>query len=170
VSPGESFDCALGLDPAIRITYHPLSKKTAKSGFYTKTSVTSYTQRISVHNTKSITITDLLIVDQIPVSTDEKIVVKLFTPSLPTVQANTGSTKAGEKSANNASTKVRVAQGVVAQWGDGTEDVAAVEDGATAVGKDGKLSWVCDVSPQGKIGLALQWEVTVPAQAHVIDS
>ncbi len=108
--------------------------------------------------------------DQIPVSTDEKIVVKLFTPSLPTVQANTGSTKAGEKSANNASTKVRVAQGVVAQWGDGTEDVAAVEDGATAVGKDGKLSWVCDVSPQGKIGLALQWEVTVPAQAHVIDS
>ncbi|KAF8340034.1 hypothetical protein F5887DRAFT_979609 [Amanita rubescens] len=169
VSPGESFDCALGLDPAIRIIYHPLSKKTAKSGFYTKTSVTSYTQRISVHNTKSITITDLLIMDQIPVSTDEKIVVKLFTPSLPTVQGNIGSTK-GEKSANNAGTKVKVAQGVVAQWGDGTEDAATVEDGETAVGRDGKLSWVCDVSPQGKIGLALQWEVTAPAQAHVIGS
>ncbi|KAF8335550.1 hypothetical protein F5887DRAFT_989185 [Amanita rubescens] len=168
VSPGESFDCALGLDPAIRIMYHPLSKKTAKSGFYTKTSVTSYTQRISVHNTKSITITDLLIMDQIPVSTDEKIVVKLFTPSLPTIQGN-GSTK-GEKSANNAGAKVKVAQGVVAQWGDGTEDAAAVEDGETAVGRDGKLSWVCDVSPQGKIGLALQWEVTAPAQAHVIES
>ncbi|KAF8340036.1 hypothetical protein F5887DRAFT_888929 [Amanita rubescens] len=169
VSPGESFDCALGLDPAIRIMYHPLSKKTAKSGFYTKTSVTSYTQRISVHNTKSITITDLLIMDQIPVSTDEKIVVKLFTPSLPTVQGNIGSTK-GEKSANNAGAKVKVAQGVVAQWGDGTEDAAAVEDGETAVGRDGKLSWVCDVSSQGKIGLALQWEVTAPAQAHVIES
>lgn len=170
MSPGESFDCALGLDPSIRITYHPLSKKTSKSGFYTKTSVTSYTRRISVHNTKSITITDLLIVDQIPVSADEKIVVKLFTPPLPTVPVNTGSTKAGEKSASNASAKVKVAQSVVAQWGDGTEDAAAADDGTTAVGKDGKLSWVCDVPPQGKIGLALQWEVTAPAQAHVIDS
>ncbi|KAF8687528.1 hypothetical protein AX14_003677 [Amanita brunnescens Koide BX004] len=31
VSPGESFDCALGLDPAIRITYHPLSKKSPRT-------------------------------------------------------------------------------------------------------------------------------------------
>ncbi|KAF8340031.1 hypothetical protein F5887DRAFT_453398 [Amanita rubescens] len=108
--------------------------------------------------------------DQIPVSTDGRIVVKLFTPSLPAVQGNIGSTKKGEKSANNPGAKVKVAEGVVAQWGDGTEDAAAVEDGETAVGKDGKLSWVCDVSPQGKIGLALQWEVTAPAQAHVIES
>jgi len=63
-----------------------------------------------------------------------------------------------------------VAPGVVAQWGDGTDDVAALDDGTIAVGNDGKLSWVCGVSPQGKIGLALRLEVTALAQAHAIDS
>ena len=171
VSPGESFDCALGLDPAIRIVYHPLSKKSAKSGFYTKTSVTSYTQRITIHNTKSRTVADLRIVDQIPVSADEKIVVKLFNPPLPSVQANVGgSIKAGEKSVNNSGVKVRVAQGVLAQWGDGTEDATAVDEGTTAVGKDGKLSWICEVPSQGKMNVMLQWEVSAPAQAHVVDT
>ncbi|KIL61351.1 hypothetical protein M378DRAFT_82562, partial [Amanita muscaria Koide BX008] len=73
VSPGESFDCALGLDPAIRVTYHPVSRKTSQTGFYSKSNVNSYSQRISISNTKSITITDLRIVDQIPVSADETI-------------------------------------------------------------------------------------------------
>ena len=170
VSPGESFDCALGLDPAIRIVYHQLSKKSAKSGFYTKTSVTSYTQRITIHNTKARTIADLRIVDQIPVSTDEKIVVKLFNPPLPSMQPNVGGAKAGEKSANNSGAKVRVAPGVLAHWGDGTEDATAVDDGTSAVGKDGKLSWICEVPSQGKMNVMLQWEVTAPAQAHVVDN
>lgn len=110
--------------------------------------------------------------DQIPVSADEKIVVKLFNPPLPSVQENVGgaSSRAGEKSANNSGAKVKVAQGVLAQWGDGTEDAAAVEEGTTAVGKDGKLSWICEVPSQGKMNLMLQWEVTAPAQAHVVDT
>ena len=106
--------------------------------------------------------------DQIPVSADEKIVVKLFNPALPSSQASLSGTKASEKLANNSGGKVRVAQGVLGQWGDGTEDVTG-DDGATAVGKDGKLSWLCEVPSQGKINLMLQWEVTAPAQAHVVD-
>ncbi|KAF8958010.1 hypothetical protein BDZ97DRAFT_1924037 [Flammula alnicola] len=51
VSPQEVFDCPLGLDPSIRVAYHPREKKAAQSGFYTKTRNESFTQRITLFNT-----------------------------------------------------------------------------------------------------------------------
>ena len=47
--------------------------------------------------------------------------------------------------------------------GDATEHVTALDDGTTAVGKDGKLSWICEVPSQRKMNVMLQWEVS----AHV---
>ena len=168
-SPGESFDCALGLDPAIRITYHPLTKRIAQSGFYTKTAINSSLQRISIHNTKSIPITDLRIIDQIPISSDDKITVKLIAPALPNVPSRIDGSVRDEKkmdrSASNPS--IKVSQGIVAEWGDGFEDPAAIEDGTALIGQDGKLSWICEIAPQAKTSLLLQWEVTAPARTHV---
>ena len=45
-------------------------------------------------------------------------------------------------------------------------DVTALDDGTTGVGKDGKLSWICQVPSQGKMDVMLQWEVL----AHVVDT
>ncbi|KIL57101.1 hypothetical protein M378DRAFT_181749 [Amanita muscaria Koide BX008] len=169
VSPGESFNCALGLDPAIRITYHPVSKKLSKTGFYTKHHVYSYSQRISVYNTKSIPIKDLRIMDQIPVSADETITVKLLTPSLLTVRSRSvGSVKDEKKTEQPAiHSKVPVSQDIVAGWGHDIEDTSTTEDGTTVAGQDGKLSWVCEMPPQGSVNLLLQWEVTSPASTSV---
>ncbi|THU90877.1 hypothetical protein K435DRAFT_968434 [Dendrothele bispora CBS 962.96] len=85
VSPWETFDCALGPDPSIRITYHPLSKRASQSGvipFTQKTSSTRYSQRITILNTKTKPVQLLKIRDIIPVSEDEQIVVKLISPAL----------------------------------------------------------------------------------------
>ena len=166
VSPGENFDCALGLDPAIRITYHPVSRKSAQTGFVSKTSVNSYSQRIFVHNTKSITIKDLRIVDQVPVSADESITVKLITPALPSVPSRIEGLAKEEKKADRLR-PVNVSPGIGAEWGDGMEDTTSVEGRTVVVGQDGKLSWVCEIPPQGKANLLLQWEVTSPASTHV---
>ncbi|KAM6493926.1 protein of unknown function (DUF4139) domain containing protein [Amanita muscaria] len=171
VSPGETFDCALGLDPAIRVTYHPVSKKTAQTGFYLKSNVNSYSQRISISNTKSITITDLRIVDQIPVSADESITVKLISPALPPVQSQVATSGPGkdEKKADQSALKPRVmvSKGITAEWGDGMEDSAATGDGTAAAGQDGKLSWLCETPSQGKASLLLQWEVTSPTSSYI---
>ncbi|KAF8636223.1 hypothetical protein AX17_003709 [Amanita inopinata Kibby_2008] len=171
VSPEESFDCALGLDPAVRITYHPLSKKMAQTGFYSKSKVNTFSQHISIHNTKSFTIANLRVVDQIPVSEDESIAVKLISPSLPADAAAAGVDGAKSKGGGSNSAQerhvVQVSQGVIAQWGDGTEDSAGSEDGLMQVGRDGKLSWICEVAAQGKVNLLLQWEVISPVRLPV---
>jgi len=50
----------------------PPNKKDHAECFYTKTAISSLLQAYSIHNTKSIQITDLRIIDQIPVSSATK--------------------------------------------------------------------------------------------------
>lgn len=162
VSPQESFDCPLGLDPSLRITYHPQSKKVSQSGFYTKSSNYIYVQRISVHNTKATTtVEDLKILDQIPVSEDEQINVKLVSPALSLPDGS--SIKTVKTNASRAIPHVQVSEGVVARW-EGSDESGIDVD---ALGKDGKINWLCTVPPQGKLSLVMQWEVSTPARAHI---
>ena len=106
---------------------------------------------------------DILIVDHVPVSEDEQIKVKLVSPALtvvPTTAGESASTK------DKALQKLNVAKGVVAQW-DGTDEPEMAES-TEALGKNGKVNWMCSVPPQGKVNLALQWEVTAPVNATIV--
>ncbi|KAJ7315021.1 hypothetical protein DFH08DRAFT_894479 [Mycena albidolilacea] len=163
VSPQESFDCPLGLDPSIRVTYPPVVKQLSQSGFYKKSATHGFTQRITVHNTKSVPVDGLRIVDQIPASRNAQVKVKLIQPALPLgegegvtgkgaeAESNAGAETKGKKSAS-----VNVSKGVVAQWDGGDET-------------DRRVSWMCAVPAQGKINLTLEWTVTVsPADAQIV--
>ncbi|KAJ7660775.1 hypothetical protein DFH06DRAFT_1296860 [Mycena polygramma] len=168
VSPKESFDCPLGVDPSIRITYHPVIKKLSQTGFYNKSLNYVFSQRITAFNTKGTSIDRLKIVDQIPTSQNSQIEVKLVSPALtlPAETAGTGmsSLKAVPKTAA-APQVLNVARGIVAQWDGVDEPDCAVE----SLGLDRKLNWVCSVASQAKINLSLEWEVTVsPASAKVV--
>jgi len=160
VSPLESFNCSLGLDPSIRVTYHPRVKKSATSGLFSKTNTTSYTQRIVVHNTKSVTVKNLKITDRIPVSQDSQVTVNLLSPALPQPAAPSSSLGPSVASkAATALTKVRVAEGVIAQWHcDEIDDDAT---GAELPGTDGKIDWLSTLEAQKKVELVLNWEVSV---------
>ncbi|PPQ75228.1 hypothetical protein CVT24_007655 [Panaeolus cyanescens] len=172
VSPDESFDCPLGLDPSIRVTYHPRSKKVSQSGFYTKSTNYVYQQRITIHNTKTHAIDGFKVLDQFPVSEDSTITVKHINPALvlPSSEAAaTGSISLGTSN-NPASIKgvapVKVAQGVVAQW-DGADEVENGDVPIDAVGKEGKVAWICSIPAGSKLGLVLHWEVTTPVRTEV---
>ncbi|KAJ7480596.1 hypothetical protein FB451DRAFT_1556197 [Mycena latifolia] len=166
VSPKESFDCPLGVDPSIRITYHPVIKKLSRSGFYTKTATHVFSQRITVFNTKSIAAERVKIVDQIPTSQNAQIEVKLVNPALALPGARgpgSGSIKVATKQAPPQ--VLNVARGVTAQW----DGVNEPDYAAEALGLDRKLNWVCAVPAQGKINLLLEWEVAVsPASARIV--
>jgi hypothetical protein len=116
-----------------------------------------------VFNTKSTSVEDVRIVDQVPVSEDEQIKVKLVSPAL---TVSSGGSESASKEKEKAVQKVGVAKGVVAQW-DGADEPETDGD-PKVLGKTGKINWVCSVPPQGKINLVLQWEVTALVSTHIM--
>ena len=104
---------------------------------------------------------DLKILDQIPVSEDEQINVKLVSPALSLPDGS--SIKTVKTNASRAIPHVQVSEGVVARW-EGSDESGIDVD---ALGKDGKINWLCTVPPQGKLSLVMQWEVSTPARAQV---
>lgn len=93
-------------------------------------------------------------------SQDSDISVKRITPALTLPSAATVSEGSGKSSSVPPLT---VAEGIVAQW-NGAEDPSTE---VSALGKDRKLNWVCAVPAQGKINLALGWDVVAPASLSI---
>jgi hypothetical protein len=145
------------LDPSIRVTYHPLEKKAAQSGFMTKTSRRTFTQRINIHNTKTSAVDNVKVLDHFPVSEDAQIVVKHEAPSLPLLSVST----------DELLKETKVSDGVIAKW-DGVEDIQAGDaPDKEAVGKDGKFYWLCSIPAQGKLNLQSKWEVSAPEKERI---
>jgi len=147
------------LDQSIRIAYHPCDSKKFESGFYTKTTNTNFSQRITVHNSKDLDVQEVTIMDHIPVSEDTQVSVVLKSPSLTLPNAEDDS---GAPSTVVPSVKVQI--GVVARWQD-----SGNSGDMRSLGKDGKLEWVCSIPAKSKVNLLLQWEVSAPAQAVVLN-
>ncbi|KAH9484488.1 Protein F37C4.5 [Psilocybe cubensis] len=151
VSPQDTFDCPLGLDSTVRITYHPQERKAATSGFYSKTSSNTFVQRITVLNTKSIMIKNLKLIERIPVSEDERIEVKLLQPALALPTQSSKTSSSWQK-------PIKVSSSVVAQW-NGVYEAGVDQE---SLGKDGKFNWVISVPPHKSVSLTLQYEVSHP--------
>lgn len=145
------------LDPSIRVTYHPRTKKTVRTGFYSKATTHIFTQCITITNTKANAIEDLRVIDQFPVSDDSAVSVKQVSPALTNVFKETTS---GEMKVPD---KFKVASGIFAQWCGADEPDVNVE----LLGRDGKFEWICTVPAQGKIDLQLQYEVAAPPHAQI---
>ncbi|KAF8054955.1 hypothetical protein FPV67DRAFT_1568227 [Lyophyllum atratum] len=155
VSPDESFDCPLGLDPSIRVTYHPQTKEQSKNGFYTKTTMHIFLQHITMFNTKTS-----------PIEGDVRIQVNLINPPLTCPSVSSGSSRAEPSSSvlEGAREPVAVGKGITAVW-EGAEDR---DINGERVGRDGKVGWVCLVPLLGKVILVLQWEVVASARTDLV--
>ncbi|KAJ8519109.1 hypothetical protein ONZ45_g3932 [Pleurotus djamor] len=163
-NPQESFDCPLGPDPSVRVTYHPLSKKLTESGFYSKHFSRLFTQQITIHNTKTTAINDLTIIDHIPVSEDSDITVKLVEPGL-TPPPNPPSLVSSKSTLGKVEKPptVTVSKGVTANW-DGADDP---ECDVRALGRYGRIAWKCAIPEQGKTNVNLVWEVNTASKLPI---
>ncbi|KAL0565083.1 hypothetical protein V5O48_016947 [Marasmius crinis-equi] len=169
VSPQENFDCPLGIDQSVRITYHPVSKKSTTSGFYSKSTSYVYIQRLTVHNTKTIDVPFIKIVDQRQVALDSAMTLgNSSSSSTKKPETTSGHTRETSVSvtdvvASSAGPSVKVANGIIAQW-DGADEESVDVD---ALGRDGKINWLCEVPAGEKVSLSLQWEVSMPVKMGV---
>jgi len=102
---------------------------------------------------------EITIMDHIPVSDDIQVSVVLKSPrlALPNAEDDPGGP-------STIAPSVEVQTGVVASWQDSGES-----DDGHSLGKDGKLKWVCSIPAKSKLNLLLQWEVSAPAQAVVVN-
>jgi uncharacterized protein (TIGR02231 family) len=80
VMPGETFDLALGADEGISVKRKLNNRFTEDTGLVSKSKRITYDITLSVQNNKK-TAGTLVLIDQIPVSRHEKIVVKVLAPS-----------------------------------------------------------------------------------------
>lgn len=139
------------LDPSIRITYHPRKEEKFQSKGLTTSTTHVFSQTITVSNTKPMLAEGIGIVEQIPVSEDPQIEVKLLKP------APTRSSSMEEAVAK----PVVVSEGVWVML-DGAD---GLEPNVQVLGCNGKLFWVCYLPPRRNIKLELQWEVSAPTTA-----
>ncbi|KAF9495238.1 hypothetical protein BDN71DRAFT_1431173 [Pleurotus eryngii] len=178
------------VDPSIRTTYTPLSKKASCSGLINKTTTTVYYRQATIRNTKPVAIQNLKILDRVPVSENAQIVVKLLSPALspppPPAPVSTkvekspssGSSSGGgilDKAKgyqfkglksfgtlSSSSSSLRVSEDVFAQW-------EGEEEGEEGTGRDGRLSWVCTIPSQGKVSVGLRWEESRPVGMRSVE-
>jgi uncharacterized protein (TIGR02231 family) len=85
-STQEEFTCSLGVDPSIKIDYKPLKKYKEQNGIINKTITMFYEQLIEIKNTTTSSI-KITLVEQLPLSADEKVKVTLLEPTIKNSQS-----------------------------------------------------------------------------------
>ncbi|KAG9004369.1 hypothetical protein FRB94_002458 [Tulasnella sp. JGI-2019a] len=161
VSPQETFSTSLGVDPALRVTYHPLVKKAKNATgskfltLQTKTDVTSHIQRVSIKNTRLADI-ELSMKDQIPTSDNADYKVTLVEPTL----------KDGQKE------WAALRNGIRARWAsnkdNGDEDDLEIPSGlktppmSSVPEESGMVEWGCEIGAGKMADITLAWDIAVP--------
>ncbi|KAF7559251.1 hypothetical protein G7046_g4899 [Stylonectria norvegica] len=81
-SSGDAFSLSLGVDPAIRVIYPKPDVHRTTTGMFTKEDSSVYVRNVTVQNTRASAgkAVKLLVLDQIPVSDDERLRVELLAP------------------------------------------------------------------------------------------
>ena len=77
--PGEKFDLALGADEGVGVKYERLRRFAEQTGMFSKDNRISYEYRLTIENKKRLAVR-VIVSDQVPVSRNEKIVVKVQAP------------------------------------------------------------------------------------------
>ncbi|KAH6631499.1 hypothetical protein F5144DRAFT_511106 [Chaetomium tenue] len=151
-SAGDSFHVPLGVDPAIRVSYPKPDVARSTTGVFSKGENSVYTRTITLVNTraaagKAVSVT---VLDQVPVSEDEKIRVDVLQP------AGVGATASGGGRVVPAGVPGREGKEELV-WGTATASLR----------KAGEVQWEVSLNAGRSVKLVLQYEVAFPTGERV---
>lgn len=166
-SSGDSFTMSLGVDPTIRVSYPKPDVKRSSSGVFSKENSTAYRRSIAITNTRGASSSSspssssnggsggakpvrLVVLDQVPVSEDDKLRVDIAHP---------GGLREG-----GAGVSTGVLEGTSSKdgrdWGKATATLK----------KGGEVSWDVELNAGRGVKLDLEYEVSLPAGDVAVQS
>jgi hypothetical protein len=153
-SSGESFTLSLGVDPAIKVTYSKPEVRRTSTGLFNKEDSSMYVRTITLHNTRAVggRAVNLLVLDQVPVSEDERLRVELWNPRGLVVDSDRGA-PAGESGKEDKGRDE-------GDWGKATAKLK----------KEGQVSWDVSLNAGKTVKLSLSYDVSMPSgeSAHQV--
>lgn len=147
-SAGDTFSMMLGIDPAIKVAYPKPDVTRSTSGVFVRGENTMYQRTITLINTRATSgkPVNLTVLDQVPVSEDEKIRVEILHP------------KGMQIGGRGVATGVAGREGKEEQeWG----------KAYAVLKKAGEVSWDVTLNAGKSVKLLLQYEVSFPSGERV---
>lgn len=149
-SAGDAFSLSLGVDPGLNVIYAKPSVKRSQSGMFTKDNSGVFTRACTIVNTKSNRGVDFTVIDQIPISEDERLRVEILQPI--------GLRNEGDKA--SAGTSFNNKGGSGNSWGRATATIQ----------KNGEIAWDCHLEAGRGVKLVLEYETRFPGAESVVQA
>jgi uncharacterized protein (TIGR02231 family) len=175
-SAGESFSLPLGVDPSITISYHKPTVRRSQSGIFNKEDSNVFTRTIVVMNTKPSAAIEMTVLDQVPVSEDERLKIEITNPRGLKVGGEgvrTGiSATAGLAPANTGLNAKGTAKDVRSSvYGVDGKEIPKEGNWGNAIAtakKGGEVTWNVKLNPGQGVKLVLEYEASFPAGETVV--
>lgn len=150
-STGAELTLSLGIDPAIKVTYPKPLVQRGTVGVFNKDNTWLYTRSILLHNTRGVSTSGsglpifLKVLDQVPISQDEKLRVEVLSPE-----------------------GLSLGGGVVAAGAPGLDTKEARDWGraAASLKRDGEVQWEVSLNSGKAVRLALKFGVAFPSGTY----
>ena len=147
-SAGEPFSLSLGVDPSVSVAYAKPVVKRSQTGVFQREGTGVYTRQCTITNTKSNRAIEGVVLDQIPVSEDDRLKVDILQPSGLRNEGDTAKTGTGVPAAGKVTEK----------WG----------TARATLKKAGEVTWNVDLEPGRGARLPLEYEARFPPMEAVV--
>ena len=145
-SAGDHFHLSLGVDPSVSVAYAKPVVKRSQTGLFTKEGSGVYTRTCVITNTKSNRTIEGTVLDQVPVSEEERLRVEILQPVGLKIDGDAVKTGTG------------VAGRGMEKWGRAT----------AVLRKGGEVAWEVKIEPGRSAKLMLEYEVKFPSSESVV--
>ncbi|KAL9609694.1 MAG: hypothetical protein Q9167_005544 [Letrouitia subvulpina] len=166
-SPGEAFVLGLGVDPSVSVSYAKPSVRRGSSGVFQKEGVAVYARSCTITNTKgNRDLEELMVVDQVPVSQEEKLKVEVLVPrGLGGSSSGAGEGKGGVPAGTGILNSGHGGKGTVREVGQNNKEWGRA---VARMKKDGAVEWEVLLKAGQGVRLPLEYEARFPGGEGVV--
>jgi len=171
---GDAFTLNLGVDPGVTVGYARPSVQRSSSGLFTKEDCEVFTRVATITNTKPNAVVELTLLEQVPVSEDERLKIEIITPRGLRIGGEAvaaGVPKEGDKAKEAGGTigKGSVAAARASVYADeGVRRDGRWGSAVASAKKGGEISYTVKINPGRGCKIILEYEATYPGGETVV--